>query len=388
MGKIAKATNYLKDNGLKAFLSRIKMHFAFVKSKEYINKNGIYFLKRKNNNMFFKLKHIYVLSKYTYKDSCLKEQICDLNNNGYAVHYYHMKDDNNEYNEILPVVENKKITVNDIKQINDKTVIIEGNIKVNKSNIIFKEKVNRVMDIYKKNISIVVLNYNNKKIIARCLDSLIKYNKYEYEIIVVDNNSTDGSYELLKEEYNKKITLYKNSKNGCSSGRNLAISKTKTDYLLFLDSDQIVQSKNWLDNYLRIINDNNAVGWAAGWFNKKGTAGQIVDNYELRCMPPGMLYRTDIGYLGSGGLFVSRKVLKDTEGFDEKYDPTGYEDTDISLQIRNLGYELIYCPYLGIIHEAHQTTKNVLNNKRIDKNANYFKNKWIKNNKKLLRYIR
>ncbi len=388
MNKVTKAINYFKDNGFKAFLSRIKMHFAFAKSKEYDNKNGIYVLKRKNNYLFLKSKHIYVLSKVSFKDSNLKDQINKFNNDGYAIHYYHLNDDNNEYDEILPLVENKKITEKDIKSINNKVVIIEGKIKVNKSNIIFKEKINKVLDVYKNNISVIVLNYNNKNIITKCIDSLIKYNKYDYEIVVIDNGSVDGSYELLKEKYDKKISLYKNNKNGCSSGRNLAISKTKKDYLLFLDSDQIVENQNWLDNYLKIINDNNAISWAAGWFNKKGYAGQIADNYEMRCMPPSMLYRIDVGYLGSGGMLISRKIINETEGFDINYDPTGYEDTDISLQIRNLGYELIYCPYLGIRHEAHQTTNKVLDDKKINKNAIYFKNKWLKINKRLLRCIR
>ena len=372
-----KAKKYLKENGSKAFLSRVKMHFAFVKSKEYVNKNGIYVLKSKNKYVYPKSNDIFVLSNNIYKESKLKDQINELNNNGYSVHYYHTKEDKNIYESILPIVENKKVSQDDMKKIRNKTVILEGKIKVDKSNTIYKNKNNKFLS-----------KFNNKNIISKCIEALIKYNKYEYEIIVIDNCSKDGSYELLEKEYKKKIKLYKNVKNGCSSGRNLAIKKTNKDYLLFLDSDQIVENINWLDNYLKIINDKNTVGWAAGWFNKKGFAGQIVDNYELRCMPPGILYRTDIGYLGSGGLFVSRKIIEETEGFDENYDPTGYEDTDISLQIRNLGYELVYCPYLGLKHEAHQTTSNVLNDEKINKNANYFKNKWNEKNKKLLRYIR
>ena len=107
-------------------------------------------------------------------------------------------------------------------------------------------------------------------------------------------------------------------------------------------------------------------------------------------MAPKALYRNDIGYLGSGGLFVKKEILKEIGGFDEKYDPTSYEDTDISLNLRNSGIELIYCPYLGIIHEPHMTTNSGSSeyDNLMKKNAKYFKDKWKKQNKKLLNYIK
>ena len=68
-------------------------------------------------------------------------------------------------------------------------------------------------------VSIIILNHNNKEIITKCLDSVIKYSKnMEYELIVVDNRSTDGSLELLKTLYKDKIILLENSVNGgCSN---------------------------------------------------------------------------------------------------------------------------------------------------------------------------
>ena len=388
MKKTTKAINYLKNNGIKSFIQRTKLHINYTKSKDYINLNGIY--KQKGNNNCFKPKtqDLYIISKNNYQNSLIKDQIKKLNLYGYAIHYYHIEPDNNIYSNILPIVEKKQINYEDIKNIKNKTILLDGKFKIDNSNNIFDNNLkNEINDKYLNNISVIVLNYNNKKIIIKCLDSLLKYNSYGYEIIVVDNCSTDGSYELIKDKYQNSIKLIKNNLNGCSSGRNLAVKASNKEYLLFLDSDQIITDDNWLDNYLMINNNKERViGWAAGWFNKKGFAGQIVDNFELRCMPPDQLYRTDIGYLGSGGMFISKMIFNKTDGFDENYDPTGYEDTDISLQIRNLGYELIYCPYLSLEHKAHQTTNNVLTDTRIEKNAQYFKNKWEKINKKLLQY--
>lgn len=249
--------------------------------------------------------------------------------------------------------------------------------------------------VLKDKLSIVILNYNNKNVIFKCVNSLLRYQaRYNYEIIVVDNGSTDGSFEMLQERYSAgEILLCRNEKNGCSSGRNLGVTKATREYVMFLDSDQWVTNPYWLKAYEEIIEihpDFGCIGWAAGFFNPSGVAGHIVDFYPNRHMPPQMLCRTDIGYLGSGGMLMRIEDFKNIEGFDVAYDPTCYEDTDISLKMRNYGKQLYYCPYLGVIHLPHQTTnagseehKNLANQKR-----DYFTNKWKKINPKLLKYLK
>ena len=75
-------------------------------------------------------------------------------------------------------------------------------------------------------------------------------------------------------------------------------------------------------------------------------------------------------------------------GFDEAYDPTCFEDTDLSLKIRNAGYELAYCPYMSIMHLPHQTTNSGTEShkKLMSRNGAYFADKWKKSNPKLLEY--
>lgn len=247
---------------------------------------------------------------------------------------------------------------------------------------------------YYNNISIVVLNYNNKGIIDRCIDSLLRYNKrYSYEIIVVDNKSKDGSLEQLKKKYNKKIKIVENSKNGCSSGRNLGVENATKEYIMFLDSDQWAMSDYWIDPYFEILDnvDNvGLIGWAAGWFNKYGKAYHVVDSFAYRYMPQSGLCRKDIGYLGSGGMIIKKELFTKVGGFDLYYDPTCYEDTDLSLKVRNEGLEIYYCPYLGVMHLPHQTTKSGSkeHKKLTNEKQEYFTKKWKKENPDLLKYIK
>lgn len=242
-------------------------------------------------------------------------------------------------------------------------------------------------------ISVIVLNYNNRKVIERCINTLLMYNnQYSYEIIVVDNGSTDGSFEFLYETYREKIILVKNDRNGCSSGRNLGVTFASGNYLCFLDSDQWVVSDHWLDNAIQILDKKKyigAVSWNAGWFSPGSTMGPIVDYLPNRAMDnPAVWFRTDIAYLATSGLVIRKKLFEEIEGFDVFYDPTCYEDTDLSLKIRDWGFEIAYCPYMSIMHLPHQTTKSgsPQHSKLMEKNGNYFYEKWNRKNPKLLKY--
>ena len=134
--------------------------------------------------------------------------------------------------------------------------------------------------------------------------------------------------------------------------------------------------------------DNNigAIGWGAGWFNKEGYAYHVVDSFAFRYMPPCAIARKDIGYLATCGFIMTKNLFNEVDGFDEAYDPTCYEDTDISLKIRNAGKEIYYSPNLGVGHLPHQTTKSgtSAHDKLIYNKGTYFINKWNKINKNLI----
>lgn len=245
---------------------------------------------------------------------------------------------------------------------------------------------------FNKKISIIILNHNNRNCILECVDSVLRHsNGYNVEVIVVDNASTDDSVKILQKQFGKRIKIIKNSKNGCSSGRNLGVKESTGKYLMFLDSDQFVNHDNWMDSFVELLTSNNdvgAIGWAAGWIKKnKYGFSPTVDEYPYRSMPANMLARTDIDYLGSGGLFLNKKIFNEIGGFDEVFDPTCYEDTDFSYAIKNAGYKLMYSPYLGVIHVPHQTTNNkeLSHETLIEKHRKKFIEKWKEKNSSLLK---
>lgn len=242
---------------------------------------------------------------------------------------------------------------------------------------------------YMNRISVIVLNHNNDKVIHRCVNSLLLHNnRYHYEVIVVDNNSKDDSVENLKRNFEDRIKIVHNGKNGCSSGRNLGVSNASGEIIVFLDSDQWVISDTWLDAGLYILEHRGSVGavsWGAGWFVNSDCTGPIVDYFENRAITPERLYRDDLSYLATSGFMISKQLFHQIGGFDEAYDPTCFEDTDLSLAVNHAGFQTVYCPYLNIMHLPHQTTNSgsKAHKELLERNGKYFVAKWKEKNIKV-----
>ena len=100
----------------------------------------------------------------------------------------------------------------------------------------------------KRKTSIIILTYNNLEYTKKCLESIKKYTeKNSYEIIIVDNNSTDGTREYLKKEKNLKVIL-NDSNEGFPKGVNKGIKiANKENDILLLNNDTVVTT-NWLKN--------------------------------------------------------------------------------------------------------------------------------------------
>ena len=97
-------------------------------------------------------------------------------------------------------------------------------------------------------ISVIIPTYNRKKYIRRAIDSVIRQSYKPFEIIVIDDGSTDGTYELIKQSYSSsQISLEKQINSGVSSARNKGIKLANGDWIAFLDSDD-----EWFENKLEL----------------------------------------------------------------------------------------------------------------------------------------
>ena len=207
-------------------------------------------------------------------------------------------------------------------------------------------------------ISIIIVNYNGKDILKKALNSVQKSSFKDYEILVVDNNSGDGSQEFIPKNH-KNVKLVQNKENLGYSGINSALPYCNGKYILFLNND-IELHRDCIKELLKVIESDDKIGMAAprlvNYYNKKlksgGTwvsrafyAGHIAGNGKLKEIP----------YLGVG---LVRKNIVDKFGylFDKDYFIYA-EDLDLGLRIRLLGYKVFFVPD-AILYHMHAVTTN------------------------------
>lgn len=244
-------------------------------------------------------------------------------------------------------------------------------------------------------VSIVIVNYNGKDLLESLLKSISKLNYKDYEVIVVDNNSTDGSQEFVKK--NKKIKLVENKKNLGYSGINYAIKYCKGEYILFLNNDMELD-KSSLNELVKTIESDKNVAMAAprlvNFYDKKIKSG---GTWLSRAFYNGHIKGTanekakEIPYLGVG---LIRKDFVDLFGylFDPDYFIYG-EDVDLGLRIRLAGSKALFEPKAMMYH-MHSITMQKSNKSfstyLMERNLliTFFKNLELKNIVLFLPYVK
>lgn len=218
-------------------------------------------------------------------------------------------------------------------------------------------------------ISIVVLSYNSKDITALCLES-IRQNVYykSYELIVIDNASTDSSVEWLKEYeqsyfnsygVNNLLILYNNENSGFPKGCNQGIhAARKENDILLLNNDTVVVPNSifWLRMGLYESDKIGATGSVSNYANNGQMVIEKKDSIEEwfqygieRNIPLEYSYEKKAWLMGFA-LALKRTALEETGYLDERFSPGNYEDNDIGYRLLQKGYTQLLCKNSFIFH--------------------------------------
>ena len=176
-------------------------------------------------------------------------------------------------------------------------------------------------------VSIIILNYNSGTWLTDCVNSILKTNYQNYEIIVIDNLSIDNSHKICKEKFNQIILIENNENLGYCEGNNVGIRKAKGDFLVILNPDTLVEP-NWLDELINafskygdgiyqpkilastehdlILSTGNMVQLFGFGFSR-GKGEKHSNQYEED---------QQINYASGTCLFTSSKIMKSLSGFD------------------------------------------------------------------------
>ena len=236
-------------------------------------------------------------------------------------------------------------------------------------------------------VSIIIVSYNTKELTKQTIQSVFdKTEGVDYEIIVVDNDSKDGSVEELKKTFQDRITIIESKENlGFGKANNLGIKQSKGKYVFLLNSDTKL-----INNAIKIFYDymeqNKQAGVCGGnlynvnevpeesYMMYKNTVGSyfywryielfynIIAKFNKKKNYCRFNYSNkvkEVGYVSGADMFIRREILDKSGLFDENIFMY-LEDADLNFRIRNCGYSIKSIPQAKIFHYMSKSTNDII----------------------------
>ncbi len=205
-------------------------------------------------------------------------------------------------------------------------------------------------------VSVVIVNYNSGSYAKICIESLLKQQDVQLEIIIVDNSSKDDSIAILSNAFKSSITLIKSEENlGFARANNLGAAQAKGEFLLLLNPDTEISDSHDIANLIGFICKHPQYGMVGPAIFEPRKSKQVMPRLSYPASKK--LKFTDnlkrlpgnIAWLLGACLLFKRSVYQLIAGFDSDYFLYG-EDADIGLKIRRAGFEIGYCDTVKIMH--------------------------------------
>lgn len=232
--------------------------------------------------------------------------------------------------------------------------------------------------------SIIIPVYKNLHFTKKCLESIFVNTKGDFEVIVIDDNSQDGTAEFLKSQKNIIAIINKTNK-GFAKNCNLGAKEAKGDTLIFLNYDTEVHP-GWLEAIDDVFSRKKEVG-AVGvkLLFPDGTiqhAGVVISEdkvprhiyYQANADSPEVNKEREFQVVTAACVAIPKEVFEKAGHFDEEY-KNGLEDVDLCFKIKKLGYKIIYTPKSVITHYESVAPGRFKHNKH---NADLYMSRWKK----------
>ncbi|MHA1580165.1 MAG: glycosyltransferase [Candidatus Freyarchaeota archaeon] len=210
-------------------------------------------------------------------------------------------------------------------------------------------------------VSVVLCAYNRKHDVTECIDSILKQDYPDFDIWVVDDASTDGTYEFLKERFgkNKKLHLIRNvTEMGNTRSRNMVMRQSRGEIIASTDDDCIVH-QNWIANLVKVFEESPNIGLVTGkvlpiFYGKvpKWLEPPIYPILAIRTENQ----RTETLNPYGCNMAVRRSVMEKINFLNEDITRKhgglySGEDTDLGIRVRAAGYRVVYTPHAVVEHK-------------------------------------
>jgi N-acetylglucosaminyl-diphospho-decaprenol L-rhamnosyltransferase len=220
-------------------------------------------------------------------------------------------------------------------------------------------------DDVEASLSIVIVNWNTRDLLLDCLTS-IHAHASQYELVVVDNGSTDGSAAAVQREYPDVKTISHTENQGYARANMIGFRATNGPYVLFLNSDTIIQSDavTCLIDFLerepqcaacgpRLVQPDGKTQPFA--FGNDPKLGYLLARASARIGIRAPLHDWEstavqaVDWISGACLLVRRSAFEQVGGFDERIFMY-FEDNDLCLRLRSAGWQVVYDPLVAITH--------------------------------------
>ena len=230
-------------------------------------------------------------------------------------------------------------------------------------------------------LSIIIVNHNTRDLLRQCLDSIYLQKEVAFEVIVVDNASTDESPEMVKKEFPQATLIVNQANVGFAKANNQAIKISKGKYILLLNSDT-VSPKELLNHMVSFMNNNPKAGAVGGQLiNQDGSLQRLSRGYfpSLKTafnqflflsniFPNSHLFQglhrevkidkaEEIDWISAACLMLRKSALEKAGLFDESFFMY-VEDIDLCYRIKSCGYKIFSLP-INIIHFGGSSSSNI-----------------------------
>jgi glycosyltransferase involved in cell wall biosynthesis len=203
------------------------------------------------------------------------------------------------------------------------------------------------------NVSVIIPTYNRKDLLREAMHSLFRqsYPKENYEIMIVDNSSSDGTEQMVEElQYSApcRIRYFRKENEGPAPARNLGIQNAEGRIIAFTDSD-CSAPPDWIEKGAQAFNADDVAFVSGKILPKPGIPITFFSpfHYVLEEHP---IYPTN-------NIFYRRDILVSSGGFDNRFSyPSGGEDAELAWRIKRKGWRNVFSQDLIIFHEVHRFT--------------------------------
>ena len=215
--------------------------------------------------------------------------------------------------------------------------------------------------------SVIITSLNGEKALPPCLDALFATKWESFDVIVVDNGSTDRTSELVRSR--PDIKLIRSSKNlGFAGGNNLGLKEARGDWVILLNDDTEVYP-DWLAALNKAANEHPEAGILGCKLLYPG--GEVIQHAGGRLEPNGLSKHigyleedrgqydeiTTCDYVTGAAMAISRKTIDKIGPLDKGFFPIYFEEIDYCVQARKAGLEVLYVPAARVIHHESRTTE-------------------------------